>query len=589
MKLYFILLALFLISGTTNGNTNFNTDSTATFAFDTLQYPNLIKINNKKWYITDYYKGKYNLDSSNTTEIWDALTILPLLQEEWSVRVDYKSYIKYLQSLQKYLLFSKNKFSIVNQNGINELTYSVTDKNSVINSIDYNNQKQKVFWTETQLNANCSNESWQIYEYSITTKQKKKILNNNDSILCIVNKKTSKANGRYISNIKSSPNGENLIFKYTNIEFNNFCTNLFLYTQKKEIIEIFDKCDHKLSTCEFIDNNNIIIVTNSLNKENINLQISNLKGEVVSSTGCYVKTGIKGRFLDFNFDNNKETFYLYYASKGRYFISHYKTTGQLILREEIKGLYKMNYQKDIKITAFDYNILNVKNVKNDELIGTIFHNHDVFDYIVMDSSIISIDESGVMKKWSINKTNNHLLILENTFNIFNIPVNLTNSSYSKEELDIISNKNYLHFSEKQAEFEHNRKLLENDYITFFEMNDVEHLGLYTTTEDDFIAFVKFEIEANMFYYPIQIFHIYKGKDEYRMVSYCGRCINYFGYSKYVKNHIIAILPDNKIGYINNEQLFNYNFKQNKEPIKIKLKIFPSTKTEIILKTILELN
>ncbi len=591
MKIFYtVLIPIFILFGIPlTENHFFVSEQNVVINFDTLEYPNFKEINNKSWKITESYADKYNFSEENiySTELWDAFTILPLLNEEWETKVNCKSYLKYLKDDKKYLLYSQNTFSLINDNGNEDLKYEINSENSRIDCIDYNKNKKKIYWAESQLDIDCVKDSWQIFEYDIKTQQKNKVFDNNNIKFSIIANNKTKTNCPYITDIKTSPNGENFIFKYTNIEYNNFCANLFIYKKQNEFIKIIDRCDENLNAVEFIDDNNILIITTNHNNKNIKLQVSDLTGTIVSSSGCYNKKGIKGEFIDFELSTDKKSFYLYYISGEKYYITHWDTNGDLIEKTETGGFYKVNYQEKINLTAFDYNILNLRNFDNEELLGVIFHEHDVFDFVITDNSVVSVDEGGGLKKWNLTKTNNHLLVLENTLKIAHIPVNINNFHIKIDNLEAISKNNYSLFAEQQIIIEQERLNLENDYQTFFKLNSFKHVGTLTKQAGDYHSYVKFNIYANMFYYPVQVFHISKYENDYKVTTYCGRCVNYFGYSKASKNYIIAIMPNNIIGYISNDELFEYNAEQKNSLVEIKLNTLPATETENILKKILE--
>ena len=557
--------------------------------FDVKQTPQFDIINQKQWTVSDYYEGKYDFLSNNNnsiiTEKWEAFNVFTLLEEEWDLKIDFMSSIKYLHSVKKYLVYSQNNFSLINNEGKKEFNYKLTNKESKITSIYFSEIKQNIFWVEVQLQNDCNKSSWQIMKYDGSNNEISKITEDTDINFTNISQKNTPAKCPYITDVKISPNNENILFRYTNIEYDNFCIDLYLYNNNK-FTNIINRCDNSYKDADFLDDNSIIIITSNNYTNNIMLQIVNQNGTKISSTGCYDKKGIEGNFIDFELDFDKQSFFLYFEKEDKYFVNKYKITGELIETKEVGSYYKINYQENIYLSAFDYNIFNARDVNTNELFGFIFHDYDIFDFVIINNTIVSVDEAGIMKKWNINTKNNHLLVLENSQQITQIPVNLSDFSIETNELSAIGGDNYTLFSERQIVFERERQIIERDYLKFFNLNNITHEGIYTDKDNHLSSFVQFSINANMYYYPVRVFHISKSENNFTFIPYCGRCINYFGYSKNAENYLIAILPDSQIGYLDNEKLFELDFSSSNSLIEIELDILPVTETENILKQIL---
>lgn len=561
--------------------------------YDTQKYSQLSEIEETTWEVNHFYFEDFIFlkDEKNpvSAQKWDAATVLPLLQEEWKLQVGFSCYLKPIENGRKFIANSKNEIFIISDKGKLKLKYDNISENSQVTAIDFNSETNKIFWAENQMDKNCETDSWQIFEYDITKNQKKELLSNKSEKFTDANTQKKETKCNFIGEIKVSPNGKNIVFKYTNIEYENFCTNIFSLNPKGECKNILDRCDFNLNAIEFLDDQKIITaVTNHNRNNNINLKIFDLEGKLLSSSGCYNENGTAGNFISFELSSDKSNLFLYYFKDEKFYLSNWKISGELISKSETGAFFNPSFENNLNLSAFDYNILTLRKNTNNELLGVLFHKYDIFDFIITNDAIITIDEAGTLKKWSATQKNEHLLVLENKFEILSIPVTLQNLEKDIAEINKITKVAHTLFEQSQVAIEKERLILENDYLRFFQMNNMVNLPQFPQTSNTKSGYAQFVIDANMFYFPVKIFQVAQTESGFLQTSYSGRCVNYFSYQPEQNNHIIAILPENKIGYISNEELKSYNFSDQKIT-EITLKTFPFTETENLMKKILNRN
>ncbi len=564
-----------------------------TIKFDTDKYPSLSSFDNFEWSIPKGYSKSYNLKSSKnsyiTSQTWEAARFLQLKNEVWQSEIAPMSHILYPEGTGKIFCYAKNIFSVVDKKGnkVFEKNFNPESSNyRKITSVTYNKKTNKVFYAISEFDDYCESKYWEIASIELST-NKITQLTHNESIKFENSGSKKSGDCPFFLHISVSPDSRSVALNYTNLEFQNYCYNVMILNDKS-MVSIDESCDAKLLSLNFINNNSLIYIVQNHKTGNLQVKSTDLTGKIIAVDGCFIETGIKGKFIDMELLPDSETFLLYYFSNGKNLIEEYNYAGKLISKKEVGAFYRLDLKTMNYFTAYNYNILNERNLSDNESKGAVFHQNDILDYSYSKDrkELYTVSEDGVLKKWTNNNDNLYLLILENNDHVLPLPVELKQSENEVAKWLKDTEADFTKFIDDQREKDALRRIMEDDYIRIFELNKMNIYTSKVADEKNKNFYAKFEIPANKTSFPVKVFHIIQKKGKYYVVQYCGACVNDFAFNPKDKNILLAILPNDKIGILNNSDFKNLKTDANKI-VSIKLKVKPISDTEKIVKEILE--
>ena len=604
MYKYFITITLFFIisfgysqysfENTSNFESkiskNIQNFSKISLKFNTKDYPGLSSFNDFDWSIPKEYERYYEKNSLLTEQTWESARVLKLNKELWSSSVSPMSKLLYLPKSEMIFCYSKNKYSIVNKKGEKVFEKNINPENKFerkVTSVCYNKQVNKVFYTTGQFDDYCENPFWEISSLDLVSNEIVLLANNQSSKYTNFNEdKTGKC--AYFSQIKVSESSLNIALNYIDLEFGNYCYNLMVLSS--EGVKSVDKsCDARMIAMEFVSNNSILYVVQNHKTGNFQVKQCDLSGVSVASEGCFVPTGIKGNFIDMKMKPEFETFLLYYYDGNKNLISEYDYKGTLISKKEVGAYYRLDLSSYNYFTAYNFNILNQRNIDKTEPIGAVFHEKDILDYCTSEDNkeMFTVSEDGILKKWVEGDQDLYLLVLENSDFITQVPISMKSSRndvavwMKKTEVDFTKYVNEKNSSEAL------RRVMEDDYLRTFDLNNMNVYSSKVGDAQNINFYAKFDLLANQSVYKVKVFHVLKKNGKYYVVQYCGSCINDFAFNPNDINNLIAVLPNDKIAILSNKDFAAYKNLEKNSIVTIKLNTRPINDTEQVIKSILD--
>ncbi|OQY03056.1 MAG: hypothetical protein B6I20_05865 [Bacteroidetes bacterium 4572_117] len=556
---------------------------------DTEKYPELISWNNVTFTLSDTYDS--NLSKNKLNEIlnnkWQSVYVSNLLQKTTEIKLP--EYSVFFADNSKIITISKNILNILNYDGKVIYKKEFPDDFEITS---FYKQNGLLICSVSRFDKFCEKSYWQLYKIDLSTNIESIILSSdNEELLNSLQQIAGKC--PLLKNIAISANNKSLLFNYSNVEYKDYCYNLVLKNEIGKFIVIKKTCNANLKDANFLDNENLIFIEQEHNGNHFKIKNYNIRFKKFTKLNGFDASGIIGEYIKHKVIVKDRLLKVFYKKDNYLYISDYDFNGKMLNQERTAFFYKKDTEKMIHMSAFNNRIFNLnKNNSNEHWEkASIFHENDILDFYFFHDKklLLSIDETGVLKYYNYDKTDNYLLTVENSKKTISIPVSL--SVNSKKISEIIKNTKiaYENFVQEQIEIENKRVEIELAYAKILEMNDVKNEIFVHNIESNISKNVIFELNTNRTFHNAKIFHIIDYNNQKRYVTYLSGSLNKFVYNKNVNNQLLSILPDGSIGYVDNKMFQKiFTGEDSKTIINVKLKYYNSLETEKILNSLLHL-